>query len=415
MKVLWVTNMPLQEVSERLGVLGTLSQSWLVDLWRIVREAGITVCSASVSKVSEMKSIELYGGTHYVIPVVSKFTPASAYQKYWKQIMEKEQPDLIHIHGTEYRHPLPLLQMYPNVKSILTIQGIMSRISEEFYGGLTRWQTIRYRTLKENLHLGGMIGTRRQYRKQAKNEAEILQRVQCVTGRTLWDYSIIKRINPDIRYYQCTYNLRGEFYTADKWNIDRIERYSIYTSFSSFPLKGLHILLKAIALVSREYPKVKVYVPGIKGRPDGSLIVNSGYTHYIADLIEQNDLAGNVCFIGGQSTQDVISHLQRAHACVVSSAIEGASATLREGMHIGTPCICAYRGGMTELLRDQESGFYYDYAEYPYLAERIKQLFADDDMAKSFSAKAIHDAEIMHNRDENAKKWLDVYWQTSKG
>ena len=171
------------------------------------------------------------------------------------------------------------------------------------------------------------------------------------------------------------------------------------------------MLLRAIALVRREYPQVKLYVPGVQGRADGSLIVNSGYTRYIADLIEQSGIAGNVCFIGGQSTQDVISHLQRAHACVVSSAIEGASATLREGMHIGTPCICAYRGGMTELLRDRESGFYYDYSEYPYLAERIKQLFADDDMARRFSVEAIHDAEIMHNRDENAKKWLDVYRQ----
>lgn len=412
MKVLWVTNMPLKEVSDALNVPGTLSQSWLVDLWRLTREAGITVCSASVSRMNEMKSVELYGGMHYVIPVISKFTPASAYQKYWKQIMDREKPDIIHIHGTEYRHPLPLLKMYPQVKSILTIQGLMSRISEEFYGGLTHWQTIRYRTLKENLHLGGMIGTRRLYQKQAKNEVEILRRVRCVTGRTLWDYSIIRKINPDIRYYQCTYNLREDFYTAEKWDLRHIERYSIYTSFSSYPLKGLHMLLRAIALVRREYPQVKLYVPGVQGRADGSLIVHSGYTRYIADLIEQNSITNNVCFIGGQSTQDVIYHLQHAHACIVSSAIEGASATLREGMHIGTPCICAYRGGMTELLRDRESGFYYDYAEYPYLAERIKQLFADDDMARRFSVKVIHDAEIMHNRDENAKKWLDVYRQT---
>lgn len=409
MKVLWVTNMPLKEVSDALSVPGTLSQSWLVDLWRLTREAGIEVCSASVSKITEMKSIVLNGGTHYVIPVISKYMPASTYQKYWKQIIEKEKPDLIHIHGTEYRHPLPLLQMYPEIKSVLTIQGVMQRISQEFYGGLTGWEVLRYRTMKENLHLGGMIDTCRLYRKQAKNEAEIIRRVNCVTGRTLWDYSIMKSINPNLQYFCCTYNLRDPFYSAEKWNINRINRHSIYTAFSSYPLKGLHILLRAISLVKQQYPDVLLKVPGMKGDADGRLIVNSGYAKYLQHLIHELDIEENVRFLSGQSAQDVISNMQKAHVCVVSSAIEGASATLREAMHIGTPSVCSFRGGMTELLKDGLSGFYYDYNEYPYLAERIMQIFSDDALAVRLSTNVIADAEKMHDRKKNEKSWLDMY------
>ncbi len=409
MKVLWVTNMPLHEVSEALNIEGTLSQSWLVELWKTIRESGFIVCSAALSKVNELKKVELYGGNHYVIPVVSKYTSEKAYEKHWIQIIEAENPDLIHIHGTEYRHPLPLLKHYPNIKSMLTVQGMMGRISDEFYGGLDWKELIRFRTSSENLHLGGMIGTRVLYKKQAKTEKKLLQLVNCVTGRTLWDYSLIKQMNPNAKYFKCTYNLREQFYSADKWNIDFAERYSIYTAFSSYPLKGLHILLKAIAIVKNEYPLVKVYVPGIKGDKNGRLLANTGYTKYIKDLIEKKGIRENVIFLGGQTVDDVVSHMQKANICVVSSAIEGASATLREAMHIGTPCICAYRGGMTELLKDRESGFYYDYSEYPYLAERIMQIFADDSLAKRFSVRVIEDAEKMHDKKKNDQSWLDAY------
>ena len=101
--------------------------------------------------------------------------------------------------------------------------------------------------------------------------------------------------------------------------------------------------------------------------------------------------------------------LKKVNVCVVSSAIEGASATVCEAMMIGTPCICPYRGGMTELLRDKESGFYYDFPEYSVLATRIKQLFADKQLCKKFSENTIKDAELRHNREKNYMELTEIY------
>ena len=91
--------------------------------------------------------------------------------------------------------------------------------------------------------------------------------------------------------------------------------------------------------------------------------------------------------------------------------MENASATLREAMHIGTPCIASYRGGMTHLLKDGISGFFFDYGEVEYLAGRIIQLFENDDLAVKFSQNAIKDAESMHDRAKNIQDMMDVYTQ----
>ena len=409
MKVLWVINKPLPAVSKKLGLKIELSQTWLHELSQSLREAGIILCTVCVDSVKNMYEISIDGANHYVMPIGNKFKSKGFYKKFWKRIIEKETPDLIHIHGTEYRHALSLLNLYPNIATLLSIQGIMTRISEHFYGGLTIKEVLRYRTVKENVRLGGMLFTKRLYKKQIKIEQEIIKKVHGVTGRTLWDYSILKQINPDIHYFRCWYSLRPDFYTADKWNLEKIDRYSIYTSFSSYPLKGLHVLLKAVALLKEEFPHILVKVPGVKGDKEGKLTVVSGYTKYLKKLISQYGLESNVQFLGGQTTSEVIQNLQSAHLCVVSSAIEGASSTLREAMHIGTPCIASFRGGMTELLSDGTDGFYYDYSEFPYLAERIREVFKNDQMAQKFSDGVIEKAKTLHDRQKNTEDMLNAY------
>ena len=76
---------------------------------------------------------------------------------------------------------------------------------------------------------------------------------------------------------------------------------------------------------------------------------------------------------------------------------------------IGTPAICSFRGGMTDLLKDGISGFTYDFPEYPVLAERICQLFEDEDMCRQFSRLAQEDARKRHARADNYQQLKSIY------
>ena len=114
-------------------------------------------------------------------------------------------------------------------------------------------------------------------------------------------------------------------------------------------------------------------------------------------------------FVGKIGAESVVKNLLDAHVCVVPSAMEGASATLCEAMYLGVPSIAAYRGGMTELLRDKESGFYYDFPEYSVLAQRIMEIFENDLLAEQFSKQVQDDASARHNREKNVRDMIEVY------
>lgn len=410
MKIVWIINKPFPAISKKIGTVPVLSMGWLLDIaYGLSKDTENELITISADLVSKEQVITDDRIKHYIVPVEGRFGKGRSYKKYLKGIVEYEQPDIVHLFGTETNIGLEFLRLYPESNAILTIQGIMDRISDEYLGGLDKWTVITNRTLRENLRFGGMLFAYIKSKQQKKNERRILNSVKFVTGRTLWDYSVMKRINPSIHYYKCNFNLRNEFYGAKKWSLDAIQRHSIYTGFSEYPLKGLHILLEAVALVKQSYPDVVLFVPGVEGDANQRIIANTGYKKLIRKIIREYELTENVKFLGGQKACEVVSRMLKSHVTVVSSAIEGASATICESMYLGVPCICTFRGGMTELIKDGETGFYYDYPEYSFLAERIKQIFADDNLALKFSVGLIKDAEIRHDREKNVESYISMY------
>ena len=156
------------------------------------------------------------------------------------------------------------------------------------------------------------------------------------------------------------------------------------------------------------YPNVKLLVPGSQSK-NGKLLQPNAYEKFIVKKISKYGLEENVEFIGRKNASEVAEILSKVNACVVTSAMEGASATICEAMMVGTPCICSYRGGMTDLLRDGQSGFYYDFPEYGVLASRLEQLFSDIELCKQFSQNTIKDASIRHDRAQNIMRLKDIY------
>jgi len=246
------------------------------------------------------------------------------------------------------------------------------------------------------------------HKKNARYETEILNKVEYANCVNSWDSSIVKSINPNIQCFQIDYNLRDEFYSAPKWDAQKINRYTVFTNPGGVPLKGTHMLIKALALVKKKFPNVKLIVPGM-GNNEGKLIINSGYSKYINCLVNKLRLIENITFLGRQSGKEMLENMLKAHVVVVPSAIEGTSLILREAMFLGVPSIASFRGGMADFIRDKESGFLYDFQEYPYLASRILELFRDDDLALKFSQKAIEQAEKAHDREKNPNEYINMY------
>ena len=411
MKVLWIINTILPELADYMGVPAGFSGTWMHDLSQQLGQSDDVELGVACIYGDKYRDIKIGNIRYFVIPGTGKtmlfYNPGLI--RYWDIIEQNFCPDILHFHGTEYTHGISYMRKYPEKKKVLTIQGIIAKTSKAHTGGMRLRDMLKFRTFAECINFNGMIERKILSGRNVKYETEIIKNVSYATGRTDWDKFYMKSINPQLKYFRCNYNLRKEFYSADKWNIDKINRNTIYASTSAqVPMKGGHIVLRALDIVRRKYPDVKVTFLANKAE-NGHLIVTNGYTKYIQHMINQLDLSDNVNFISQQRTDGIISQMQKNHITLIPSAIENASASLREAMHIGAPCIAAFRGGMTRLIDDEESGFLYDYGEYEYLAGRIIEILDNDELALKLSHNAVEKAEVWHDREKNTQDYIDMY------
>ena len=409
MKILWIINMVLPNVAKVLNLKTSYSGSWLIDYAnKISQDETIELATLTYANVDKAYDITVDNIRNFIFPGGGKrllFTSSKTEEDCLK-VIDEFKPDLIHLHGTEYSMGYSMIKAATDIPILLTIQGILTRISEEYYGGLSLKEILKMGTMREWLKGKTVFLARQMYKMNAKRERFVLENVKYATGRTLWDKAVMQSINNNLKYFRLNYNLRQEFYEVGIWDSHKMLPHTIFTCATSYPLKGLHILLKAISLVKEEYSDVKVYVIGSDIMKKKRL---SGYEKYIKKMICNLKIEENVEFVGNKNSAEMVEMLQKVNICIAPSAIEGASATIREAMMIGTPSICSYRGGMTDLLRDGESGFFYDFPEYGVLASRIKELFSNVELCEKFSRNARSDAEIRHDREKNYSELIKVY------
>lgn len=411
MKVLWIVNMLLPELAHELGRKTGTSGTWLIDLSK-----GLSECSEiqlAIACVNGESFVDTQIGNirYFCIPGNGKtmlfYRPELV--KYWEEIENKFSPDIVHFNGTEYTHGISYLRRFPNKKKLLTIQGVIEKTSQNHWGGLPLPILLWYRTIQEYVHFNGMIERKIVARRNVKYEREYVKSVDFATGRTDWDKFYMQSLNLHLRYYRCNYNLRNEFYSAPKWKPENCTRHMVYASTSTqVPMKGGHMVLPAIKLIRKQYSDVKfVFLAG--NVKEGMLVPTSGYTRYILHEIKRLGIEDNVVFVGNQDAHGIIKLMLQSNITIVPSAVENASATLREAMHLGVPSIAAFRGGMPELINDGENGFLYDYSEFEFLAGRIMQVFSNDILAEKLSTNAIKTAKKWHDREKNVFDMLQVY------
>lgn len=411
MKILWIVNMVLPALAHHLNITTSASGTWMEDLSdKLSNTDGIELAIACVYG-TELKKYKVNNITYYLLPGNGKnmLFYTKKYEKLWKEINEEFKPDIVHLHGTEYSHGLSFLRAIPEQVYLLTIQGIIEKIAAQSHGNLSFFVRMFNRTIQDNLKLNGMLEAELLTRFNSRYEKEIIRKVKYVTGRTDWDKAYLLDINSELKYFRVFYNLRDEFYECPKWDITKAEPYTIYASNSAVkPLKGGHIVMRSLATVKKRYPQVKAIFIA-PANEDGSLRVKNGYTKYISKLIKKYGLENNVVFYNRLSASEVIAKMQSCRCCVIPSAMENASATLREAMDLGIPSIAAFRGGMADLIQNGYNGIFFDFDEPEYLAEKIIQLFENDDLCKSLSENSIKTARVWHDRVKNIDDMVSVY------
>ncbi len=138
------------------------------------------------------------------------------------------------------------------------------------------------------------------------------------------------------------------------------------TASADAPLKGVHYLLQALALVVKEIPTTKLCLLG-RLKPGGE-------TEQLIDTLELRDF---IEFHADVSDQEMVSLYARASIAVVPSIYEGFGFPAGEAMACGVPVISTTGGALPEVIGTV--GELVPPADAEALAKAILALLADPD------------------------------------
>lgn len=414
MRVLWICNIPNNEASEKLKLKKVNLGGWLTGLsMNLITHKEIELYyTFPLNNIEEIMTD--YTGSIKYIAFPRKIHDPVKYEKnienQLKIIKNDIRPDIVHIFGTEYPTALSATKVFHDEALVISIQGMTSVIQNYFLADLP-YNITRKTTIYELLRSGNIQNQKKRLNKRGKYEVESLKSVKYVIGRTEWDKACTLQINPGLRYFYCNETLRSTFY-EDKWNIDKIERLSIFISQASSPIKGFHYLLNAVNILKMKYPNVRIYVSGnnlLNNKRLKGLINISSYAKYIKRLITKYKLEKNIVFLGALDEFQMKKQYLKSHVFVCPSAIENSPNSLGEAMMLGVPSVASYVGGIPSMLEHNNEGFLYQYNAPYMLAYYIDKIFCDDKIAINISKNATIKAEKTHDKRINSEKLIEIY------
>lgn len=331
-----------------------------------------------------------------------------------KFVIETENPDIIHIWGTEYSHSNEALKVCQKLgivdRCVVSIQGLVSLYGKRHYIEGLPDKIVRYYTLRDFIRRDNIQKAREKFLKRGETEIEALKRTKHIIGRTDWDKAAVKMFNQDANYHFCNESLRDSFY-HNIWDIQKIERHSIFVSQCGYPIKGFHYMLEAMPEILRKHPDAHLYTTGrdlLHLTTKEKLLIGS-YQVYLLKLIRQYKLEDHVSFLGSLSEQEMCNQYLKTNVFVSASTIENSPNSVGEAMLVGCPVVSSDVGGVKNMLEHGREGFVYQSSAPYMLAHYVNKIFEDDNLALEFSKNAREHANKTHNREINMNTLRNIY------
>lgn len=406
MKVMWLCNIALPKIAYNMGISIPPFGGWLTSLAEDLNTSrGVELCVVfPSSKVVENKVDNL---SYY------SFSPEENNTSYFESVLERVVPDVVHIWGTEERHAYEMVKACSkkNIKDkvVVSIQGLVSIIERHYYAALPErvvkaWSFHDIVT-KRNIYFG-----RKNFVNRGRLEERILTSVNHVIGRTDWDEACVTRLNQNIKYHFCNETLREHFY-EDKWTLEGCQRHSIFVSQCSYPIKGFHLMLEAMAEIIKKYPDAHLYTTGHNPLKLSfrQKVRQTAYSIYIGKLLKKYRLQDKVTFLGVLDAEKMKAQYLKANVFVSCSSIENSPNSVGEAMILGVPTISSDVGGVKNMLVHEKEGFIYPWDEPYMISYYVDRIFRDEKTALYISDNAIKHAELTHNRKKNYQTILNIY------
>lgn len=411
MKILWICQVLPPEADALIGGEKELKKTggWILGMAQVLTERPDIQLAilASSPLVHTMKTLIGDKVKYFALPK-PKGENDSKFQADCKQVKKIFNPDVVHIHGTEYVEGMLWVMANGSTHTVVSLQGIMNSYAGYYNYGMSQWDVLSNITLRD-LYRGTLFANARNFGKRATYEQKLLSSVQHAIGRTFWDKEQLWAINPHVIYHFNNEVLRSDFYDADVWRYDKCNKYEIFVNQAAVPYKGLHQLIKALPLIKLHYPKVKVRVAGYN-MCDMSLkrrLMRPGYGKFLLKLMHRLGVENCITFTGPLNAGEMKCEMLAANLFLLPSAIENSPNALGEAQMLGVPCVASRIGGVADMIPNEHLGLMYRFSDIGEMAYVICKALAESAQFDNTEMRNV--ALLRHDPIANSAKLLEIY------
>ncbi|MEJ2280079.1 MAG: glycosyltransferase family 4 protein, partial [Candidatus Lokiarchaeota archaeon] len=178
------------------------------------------------------------------------------------------------------------------------------------------------------------------------------------------------------------------------------------------PQKGLHVLIKSLNILNRQFNKdnFKLFVIG-----KTYTIKDDNYKEFLKKLIKKYDLNSKIEWLGYQSREKIIQFYNISNVLILPSIklkkenTEAFGIVLVESMACQTPVIGSKLGGMKEIIKHIINGFLFSPNNYCELSKYINMILFDKNLEQKMGKNGRN--YVINNYSFSAilNKYLDFY------
>jgi len=312
------------------------------------------------------------------------------------RIIKDFQPDIIHVHGTEFSFGLIVKHVH-DIPIVVSIQGNLTVYEKKYFSGINMPAFIQqlkagYPFFKADFAI---------WKKRSKIEQEILAGTKYVFGRTDWDKRISLVMAPKARYFHVDEVMREPFYQI-KWEPRSNNTPVFLTTCSASLYKGFETIIDtARALKDIRFPFTWL-VAGLKEEDALVKLVKKIRN-------EENLEELNIRLMGTLSADDLVKNLLQADIYVQVSHIENSPNSLCEAMLAGIPIIASFAGGTSSLLQDRIHGVLVQNGDPYALAGGLIEITQDPENFVRMARTAYQAAHARHDAHTVVQQLMTAY------
>ncbi len=147
-------------------------------------------------------------------------------------------------------------------------------------------------------------------------------------------------------------------------------------------VKGIKVLIKALAIVKESYPEILLEVIGGEGE--------KGIMLEMLKLQDELNLEKNIRFVGNKSKDYVLQAFSKAYCSIVPSLYEAFGYVVIESFSVRTPVIGSNTTGIAEIIEDEVNGLLFEPGNYEELASKLLKLIDKPELRDKLAEQAYY-------------------------